>query len=141
VSALDVSVQAQVINLLNDLQLEFGLSYIFISHDLSVVEHTCHRVAVMYLGSIVELARTEAFSRSPRHPYTQALLASVPLPDPHRVLPPAPMEGDVPSPIDPPPGCPFHPRCLYVIDRCRREKPALLTVGEDHMAACWLVGT
>jgi oligopeptide/dipeptide ABC transporter ATP-binding protein len=137
-SALDVSIQAQVINLLQDLQEEFGLSYIFISHDLSVVEHICNRVAVMYLGSIAELAPTDVFSREPRHPYTAALLAAVPLPDPRRRAAPFAMEGDVPSPIDPPPGCPFHPRCRFVFDRCRAEKPILLPVAEEHRVACWL---
>jgi oligopeptide/dipeptide ABC transporter ATP-binding protein len=138
VSALDVSIQAQVINLLQDLQAEFGLSYIFISHDLSVVEHMCNRVAVMYLGSIVELAPTAVFSRKPRHPYTEALLAAVPLPDVHRQTPPFAMEGDIPSPIDPPPGCTFHPRCPYAFDRCRVEKPRLVQAAEGHEVACWL---
>jgi oligopeptide/dipeptide ABC transporter ATP-binding protein len=138
VSALDVSIQAQVINLLQDLQREFGLSYIFISHDLSVVEHICNRVAVMYLGSIVELAPADVFSRKPRHPYTEALLAAVPYPDPHRNAAPFAMEGDVPSPINPPPGCPFHPRCRYAFERCRVEKPTLVSAAENHSAACWL---
>ena len=140
VSALDVSIQAQVINLLQDLQLEFGLSYIFISHDLSVVEHVCKRLAVMYLGSIVELAPADVFSRKPRHPYTAALLAAVPWPDAHRQTPPLAMEGDAPSPIDPPPGCPFHPRCPYAFVRCRVEKPLLAPATEDHQVACWLNG-
>jgi oligopeptide/dipeptide ABC transporter ATP-binding protein len=140
VSALDVSIQAQVINLLQDLQGEFGLSYIFISHDLSVVEHICNRVAVMYLGSIVELAPADVFSRKPRHPYTEALLTSVPLPDPRQSAAPFAMEGDVPSPIDPPPGCPFHPRCRLAFDRCRTEKPVLLPVTDEHQVACWLNG-
>jgi oligopeptide/dipeptide ABC transporter ATP-binding protein len=140
VSALDVSIQAQVINLLQDLQGEFGLSYIFISHDLSVVEHICNRVAVMYLGSIVELAPADVFSRKPRHPYTAALLAAVPWPDAHRQTPPLAMEGDAPSPIDPPPGCPFHPRCPYAFVRCRVEKPLLAPATEDHQVACWLNG-
>jgi oligopeptide transport system ATP-binding protein len=140
VSALDVSIQAQVINLLNDLQQEFGLSYIFISHDLSVVEHICSRIAVMYLGSIIELAPAAKFSREPRHPYTAALLAAVPQPDPTRRAAPFTMEGDVPSPIDPPPGCAFHPRCRHAFDRCRVEKPILLQVGEEHQVACWLNG-
>jgi oligopeptide/dipeptide ABC transporter ATP-binding protein len=141
VSALDVSIQAQVINLLQDLQLEFGLSYIFISHDLSVVEHICQRLAVMYLGSIVELAPAGAFSRNPRHPYTAALLAAVPWPDVHRLGPPVALEGDVPSPIDPPAGCPFHPRCPHVFDRCRFEKPALIPATENHWVACWMNGS
>jgi oligopeptide/dipeptide ABC transporter ATP-binding protein len=138
VSALDVSIQAQVINLLQDLQQEFGLSYIFISHDLSVVEHVCHRVAVMYLGSIVELAPADGFSRKPRHPYTEDLLAAVPLPDPHRNAAPFAMEGDVPSPIHPPPGCPFHPRCRYAFGRCKAEKPSLAAAAAGHRVACWL---
>jgi oligopeptide/dipeptide ABC transporter ATP-binding protein len=138
VSALDVSIQAQVINLLEDLQAEFRLSYVFISHDLSVVEHICSRIAVMYLGSIVELAPTESFSRTPRHPYTQALLAAVPLPDPHRKTGQFAMEGDVPSPIDPPAGCTFHPRCRYAFERCRVEKPILAPATPDHSVACWL---
>ena len=138
VSALDVSIQAQVINLLQDLQREFGLSYVFISHDLSVVEHLCNRVAVMYLGSIVELASTGVFSRKPRHPYTEALLAAVPFPDPHRNAAPFAMEGDVPSPINPPPGCPFHPRCRHAFELCRVETPALIPAVDDHSVACWL---
>jgi oligopeptide/dipeptide ABC transporter ATP-binding protein len=138
VSALDVSIQAQVINLLRDLQQEFGLSYIFISHDLSVVEHICSRIAVMYLGSIVELASAERFSREPRHPYTAALLAAVPLPDPHRPSTAMPLEGDVPNPIDPPSGCPFHPRCRHVFERCPIEKPPLAPAADGHLVACWL---
>jgi oligopeptide/dipeptide ABC transporter ATP-binding protein len=138
VSALDVSIQAQVINLLVDLQEEFKLTYVFISHDLSVVEHICSRVAVMYLGAIVELAPTDEFSNAPRHPYSQALLAAVPVPDPRRPSGRTAMEGDVPSPIDPPPGCPFHPRCGHAFDRCRAEKPVLLQVAPEHEVACWL---
>jgi oligopeptide/dipeptide ABC transporter ATP-binding protein len=138
VSALDVSIQAQVINLLEDLQEEFRLSYVFISHDLSVVEHICSRIAVMYLGSIVELAPTESFSRAPRHPYTEALLSAVPLPDPRRKTGQFAMEGDVPSPIDPPAGCAFHPRCRYAFERCRAAKPLLAPVGPGHSVACWL---
>jgi len=138
VSALDVSIQAQVINLMEDLKAEFDLSYVFISHDLSVVEYVCDRIAVMYLGGIVELATTRQFSVSPRHPYTEALLKAVPLPDPHRRTEPFAMEGDVPNPIDPPAGCPFHPRCLYKFDRCPREKPQLVESEPDHLVACWL---
>ena len=138
VSALDVSIQAQVINLLEDLRDEFDLSYIFISHDLSVVEHMCDRIAVMYLGVIVETAPAEVFSVTPRHPYTRALLAAVPLPDPQGQVPPAPLEGDVPSPIDPPAGCAFHTRCPHVHERCRNERPVLTKAGEGHYVACWL---
>jgi oligopeptide/dipeptide ABC transporter ATP-binding protein len=138
VSALDVSIQAQVINLLEDLQAEFRLTYVFISHDLSVVEHVCNRVAVMYLGTIAELAPTEEFSTAPRHPYSRALLSAVPVPDPRNPSGRTAMEGDVPSPIDPPPGCPFHPRCSQAFDRCRAEKPALMAVSPEHAVACWL---
>ncbi|MBW2133100.1 MAG: ATP-binding cassette domain-containing protein [Deltaproteobacteria bacterium] len=138
VSALDVSIQAQVINLLGDLQEEMELAYVFISHDLSVVEHVCDRIAVMYLGSIMELAPTVEFIRQPRHPYTEALLKAVPFPDPHRRSEPVLLEGDVPSPVDPPTGCPFHPRCAYCFDRCRREKPSSEEIEPDHWTACWL---
>ncbi|MCG6909869.1 MAG: ATP-binding cassette domain-containing protein [Deltaproteobacteria bacterium] len=138
VSALDVSIQAQVINLLEDLREEFGLSYVFISHDLSVVEHICDRIAVMYLGGIVETAPAEVFSVTPRHPYTRALLEAVPLPNPQGQVPPAPLEGDVPSPIDPPPGCRFHTRCPHVHDRCRMERPVLIEAADRHRVACWL---
>ena len=140
VSALDVSIQAQVINLMEDLKEEFDLSYLFISHDLSVVQYICDRIAVMYLGAIVELASTRDFSVSTRHPYTEALLKSVPLPDPHRRTEPFAMEGDVPNPIDPPQGCPFHPRCRYRFDRCSLEKPPLTAAAPDHLVACWLNG-
>jgi oligopeptide/dipeptide ABC transporter ATP-binding protein len=138
VSALDVSIQAQVINLLDDLKEEFNLSYVFISHDLSVVEHICDRIAVMYLGTVVELATTEEFCISPRHPYTRALLLAVPLPDPHRKTEPFSIEGDVPSPIDPPTGCAFHPRCSYRFDRCSQQKPPLAEAAAGHFVACWL---
>ena len=138
VSALDVSIQAQVINLMQDLKEEFNLSYVFISHDLSVVQHICERIAVMYLGSIVELATTENFSHTPRHPYTRALLQAVPLPDPHHKTAPFSMEGDVPNPIDPPRGCSFHPRCPYRFDRCSLEKPPLVEATANHLVACWL---
>jgi peptide/nickel transport system ATP-binding protein/oligopeptide transport system ATP-binding protein len=138
VSALDVSIQAQVINLMQDLKKEFNLAYVFISHDLSVVEHISDRIAVMYLGTIVEMAPAEIFSIAPRHPYTAALLRAVPMPDPHRKTEPFPMEGDVPSPIDPPAGCAFHPRCLHVSERCRTERPSLVEAAPQHFVACWL---
>ena len=138
VSALDVSIQAQVINLMIDLKEEFNLSYVFISHDLSVVQHICDRIAVMYLGTIVEQAATRDFSRAPRHPYTQALLQAVLLPDPRRKVNSFAMEGDVPNPIDPPKGCAFHPRCLYRFEQCSVEKPSLVEAAPGHFVACWL---
>jgi oligopeptide/dipeptide ABC transporter ATP-binding protein len=138
VSALDVSIQAQVINLMEELKEDFNLSYIFISHDLSVVNHVCNRIAVMYLGSIVELAPSDNFTTAPRHPYTRALLTAVPRPDPHERDRPSPMEGDVSSPIDLPTGCTFHLRCRYAFDKCKRTNPPLLQAGPDHYVACWL---
>ena len=138
VSALDVSIQAQVINLMMDLKEDFNLSYIFISHDLSVVEHVCDRVAVMYLGTLFELAPSKNFIISPQHPYTRALLEAVPQPNPHLRSRPSPMEGDVPSPINPPPGCTFHPRCKYAFSLCRERRPPLQEVSPNHFIACWL---
>ena len=138
VSSLDVSIQAQVINLMQDLKLEYNLSYVFISHDLSVVEHISDRIAVMYLGSIVESAPADSFSISPRHPYTGVLLRAVRMPDPHLKTDPFSMGSDVPSPIDPPPGCAFHPRCSYAFERCRIERPSLVEASPQHFVACWL---
>ena len=123
---------------MQDLKNEFGLSYIFISHDLSVIHHVCDRIAVMYFGTIVELAPTQMFLSSPRHPYTEALLQAVPLPDPHRRARPFSMEGDVPNPLEPPTGCAFHPRCQYVFDKCRVKTPPLVGVTPHQFVACWL---
>jgi oligopeptide transport system ATP-binding protein len=142
VSALDVSIQAQIINLLEDLQGELGLTYLFIGHDLSVVRHLCQRVAVMYLGKVVEIADGDELFARPKHPYTQALLAAVPVPDPeveakrsHHAL-----KGEVPSPLNPPSGCVFHPRCPIAVEECRSQVPALRPVHRRHLAACHLAG-
>ena len=140
VSALDVSIQAQIINLLEDLQARYRLTYLFVAHDLSVVRHISDRVAVMYLGRIVELADRQALYEDPRHPYTKALLSAVPIPDPaveatrHRTV----LAGEVPSPLSPPSGCVFHPRCPIAVARCREEVPALREVDSRHLAACLL---
>ncbi|MGA8005570.1 MAG: ABC transporter ATP-binding protein [Burkholderiales bacterium] len=138
VSALDVSIQAQVINLLEDLREKFNLAYLFIAHDLSVVRHLCHRVAVMYLGKVVELADSDELFEHPKHPYTKALLEAVPIPDPtiekervHRI-----MQGEVPSPMNPPSGCVFHPRCPLAVDSCKREVPQSRELRPGHWVAC-----
>ncbi|MGR9243999.1 ABC transporter ATP-binding protein (plasmid) [Rhizobium leguminosarum] len=136
VSALDVSVQAQILNLLMDLQQQLGIAFVFISHDLGVVEHIGHRVAVMYLGRIVEVAPCEALFAGPVHPYTEALIAAAPVPDPTRVRLEAPVQGEVPSPINPPTGCAFHPRCPLAQDRCRVEIPPLVSMADGRVVAC-----
>ena len=138
VSALDVSVQAQIINLLRDLQQQRGLAYLFIAHDLGVVEHISRRVLVMYLGKIVELADAKEIIRAPQHPYTQALISAVPEVDPDSKRQRIILPGDVPSPIHPPAGCPFHPRCPVAVERCRGEIPPLREISENHFAACHL---
>ena len=138
VSALDVSVQAQVLNLLMDLQEEFGLAYLFVSHDLAVVEHIGHRIAVMYLGRIVELSTRDRIFGQPQHPYTEALMAAAPIADPKAKRKRLVIEGDVPSPMNPPSGCHFHTRCPYAIARCKVDDPPLLQIAPGHVVACHL---
>lgn len=140
VSALDVSVQAQVLNLLQDLQEEFDLTYLFIAHDLSVVEHISNRVAVMYVGRIVEMAPTDMLYEDPKHPYTEALLSAVPKPDPFDTSEPIVLEGDIADPADPPSGCTFHPRCRYKVDHCIHEVPALREIEPAHFVSCHRAG-
>ena len=136
VSALDVSVQAQVVNLMLELQDRLGVAYLFVAHDLSVVKHVSHRIAVMYVGRIVEVAPTAALFDTPRHPYTEALLSAVPVPDPRQRAQRIVLEGEVADPSNPPPGCHFHPRCRYAIDRCRHIEPPLEEIAPGHFARC-----
>jgi oligopeptide/dipeptide ABC transporter ATP-binding protein len=141
VSALDVSIQSQILNLLIDLQQEFNLSYLFIAHDLAVVKHISDRIAIMYLGKIVESGKSEEIYRNAQHPYTKSLISAIPVPDPHRKVKRQIISGDVPSPIAPPSGCTFHPRCPSVMDRCSQDIPQLDTpmVDKSHRVSCHLM--
>ena len=138
VSALDVSIQSQVLNILKELQREFGLTYLFIAHNLSVVKHISDRIAVMYLGKMVELTTRDKLFANPLHPYTQALMSAIPIPDPHLKRKRIILKGDVPSPLNPPKGCRFHPRCSYAMEICSIQEPVFEDVEKDHLVACWL---
>ena len=139
VSALDVSIQSQILNLMNDLQQEFNLSYLFIAHDLAVVKHISDRIAIMYLGRIVESGEGQEIYKNPLHPYTRSLMSAIPVPDPHRKIKRQVISGDVPSPISPPSGCTFHPRCPEMIDECEYKVPGLETITHGHKASCHLI--
>ena len=139
VSALDVSIQSQILNLMNDLQQEFNLSYLFIAHDLAVVKHISDRIAIMYLGRIVESGEGQEIYKNPLHPYTRSLMSAIPVPDPHRKIKRQVISGDVPSPISPPSGCTFHPRCPEMIDECEYKVPSLETITHGHKASCHLI--
>ena len=137
-SALDVSIQSKVLNILKDLQKEFGLTYLFIAHNLSVVEHVSDRVAVMYLGKMVELTTREELFRKPLHPYTMALMSAIPVPNPRLKRQRTVLKGDVPSPLNPPKGCRFHPRCPVAIEKCSQEEPLFKELLPEHWVACWV---